>query len=63
MATPKSKKRPAKTQAKKGKAGEKSFFMLLRQWCLPLFFLFLIGFSLAATFYIIFLHTPSKPIF
>ena len=37
--------------------------MILRQFSLPLFLFFLIGVSLAATFYIIFLHTPSKPLF
>jgi len=63
MPTPKRKKHPAGKRAKKRKAGGKSFFILFRQWGLPLFFVFLIGFSLAATFYIIFLHTPSKPIF
>jgi len=63
MALKKNKNRPAGKRAGKNKGRKQSFFMLLRQWTLPLFFLFLIGFSLAATFYIIFLHTPSSPIF
>ena len=63
MVKKKKKKAPAKKRARKSKAGKKSFFMLLRQWSLPLFLLFLIGFSLAATFYLIFLHTPTKPLF
>jgi len=63
MATKKIKKRPAQKRTRKSKIRKKGFFMLLRQWTLPLFFLFLIGFSMAATFYIIFLHAPSKPIF
>ena len=36
---------------------------LLRHWSLPLFLIFLLCFSLAATFYVIFLHPPSKPLF
>jgi hypothetical protein len=63
MVTKKKKKVPAKKRPRKSKTSKRSFFMLLRQWSLPLFLLFLIGFSLAATFYLIFLHTPSKPLF
>jgi hypothetical protein len=63
MASPKSKKRSAGKRAGKNKGGKQKIFMLLRQWTLPLFFLFLIVFSMAATFYIIFLHTPSSPVF
>ncbi len=37
--------------------------MMLRQWSLPLFLLLLISFSLAATFYLVFLHTPATPLF
>jgi hypothetical protein len=56
-------KKPAKKQKKKTRAHKKSFFVMLRQWSLPLFLLLLISFSLAATFYLIFLHTPSTPLF
>jgi hypothetical protein len=57
------KKKPAKKQKKKTGPHKKSFFVMLRQWSLPLFLLLLISFSLAATFYLIFLHTPSTPLF
>ena len=63
MAIKRKKTGPARKKARKGKTGKKGLFMVLRQWSLPLFLLILIGFSLAATFYIIFLHTPTKPIF
>jgi hypothetical protein len=63
MTTQRKKKKPAKKRAKKRKTPKISFFTIVRQWSLPLFLLLLIGFSLAATFYIIFLHTPSKPLF
>ena len=57
------KKKPAKKQKKKSGSQRKKFFAMLRQWSLPLFLLLLIGFSLAATFYLIFLHTPATPLF
>jgi len=63
MATQRKKKKPIKKRAKKSKAKKLSFLKVFRQWSLPVFLLFLIVFSLAATFYIIFLHAPSKPIF
>jgi hypothetical protein len=63
MPTKGKKKKPAKRQKKKRRVQTKSFFVLLRQWSLPLFLLLLIGFSLAATFYLIFLHTPATPLF
>jgi len=63
MVTKKNKKEPVKKRARKSKAKKRSFFMIFRQWSMPLFLLFLVGISLAATFYIIFLHTPSKPLF
>jgi len=63
MTTQKKKKKPPKKRAKKSKTSKISFFTIARQWSLPLFLFLLIGFSLAATFYIIFLHTPSKPLF
>ncbi len=36
---------------------------MLRRWSLPIFLLMLICVSLAATFYLIFLHTPATPLF
>ncbi len=63
MAIQKKKKKPAKKRAAKSKANKLSVFKILRLWTLPLFLLILVGFSLAATFYIIFLHTPSMPLF
>jgi hypothetical protein len=63
MVTKRKKRGPVKKGVKKNRARKKSFFMILRQWSLPFFLLFLIGLSLAATFYIIFLHPPSKPLF
>jgi len=54
---------PVKKRARKSRTEKRNFFMILRQLSLPLFLFFLIGVSLAATFYIIFLHTPSKPLF
>jgi cell division septal protein FtsQ len=63
MAQKKTNKRPARKRAAKSKSRKPNLFMLLRQWSLPFFLLFLIVFSMAATFYIIFLHTPSRPLF
>ena len=57
------KKKPAKKKRPRSKKQKKGFFMLLRQWSLPLFLFLLVCISLAATFYIVFLHTPSKPYF
>jgi hypothetical protein len=61
--TTKNKKRPAKKRARKRKAKKRSFLAVFRQWSFPLILMLLVGFSLAATFYIIFLHTPTKPLF
>jgi cell division septal protein FtsQ len=63
MATKGTKKKPAKKRKRKNRTPKRSFFVMLRQWSLPLFLLFLMGFSLAAAFYLIFLHTPSTPLF
>lgn len=63
MAAKENKKKPVKKRKGKGRTSKRSFFSLLRQWSLPLFLLLLIGFSLAATFYLVFLHTPATPIF
>ena len=40
-----------------------TIFALLRRWSLPFFLLVLVGISIAATFYIVFLHAPSTPFF
>lgn len=50
------KKNPPKSSPK----NKKNVFAGLRQLFLPLLLLLLISLSLAATFYIIFLHTPPK---
>jgi len=63
MVTKGNKKKPAKKRKGKSRTHKKSFFVMLRQWSLPLFLLLLISFSLAATFYLIFLHIPSTPLF
>jgi hypothetical protein len=63
MTTQRKKKKPAKKRPRKTKAKKVSFVKMFRQWSFPLFLLLLVGISLAATFYIIFLHTPSKPLF
>jgi cell division septal protein FtsQ len=64
MATKRKTKKPAKKKKKKKSRKQKrSFFMILRQLSLPIFLFLLICLSLAATFYLIFLHTPSTPLF
>ena len=64
MATKGKTKKPVKKKKKtKRRKQKRSFIMMLRQWALPLFLFMLICFSLAATFYLIFLHTPSTPLF
>jgi len=60
-------KRKKSGSAKKRKQGKnisgKTLSMILRRWTLPFFLLFLVGISLAAMFYIIFLHSPATPLF
>jgi cell division septal protein FtsQ len=63
MTTKGKKKKSAKKRKRKSRKQNRSFFMMLRQWSLPLFLLLLISFSLAATFYLVFLHTPATPLF
>jgi hypothetical protein len=63
MTTRGNKKKPA--AKRKGKRGnpKKRVTVLLRQWSLPLVLLVFVCFSLAAAFYLIFLHTPATPVF
>jgi len=63
MVTKGVKKKAAKKRRPKSRKQKKSLFRVLRQWSLPLFLFFLVCISLAATFYIIFLHAPSQPLF
>jgi hypothetical protein len=49
-----------KNPRKRSPKNKKNVFAGLRQLFLPLLLLLLISLSLAATFYIIFLHTPPK---
>jgi len=63
MATKGNKKKPAKKRPGKSRKQKRSLLVMLRQWSLPLFLLLLMSFSLAATFYLIFLHTPATPLF
>ena len=56
------KKQPRK-RAQKRRARNKNVFVVLRQLLFPVLLLLLVSLSLAATFYIIFLHTPPKPLF
>jgi hypothetical protein len=57
------KKNPVKKPGRKNRKKTKSGWQLIRPWLLPLFLFLLISFSLAATFYIIFLRPASKPLF
>jgi cell division septal protein FtsQ len=63
MPTKGKKKKSAKKRKRKSRKQNRSFFMMLRQWSLPLFLLLLVTLSLAATFYLVFLHTPATPLF
>lgn len=63
MATKGTKKKPAAKRKGKSRKQQKGLVAVLRRWALPLFLLMLIGISLAATFYLIFLHTPATPLF
>jgi hypothetical protein len=63
MALKKNKKKPAKKRKAKRRKYKRGFWGLLRQWSLPLVLLLIISVSLAATFYLVFLHIPSPPLF
>jgi hypothetical protein len=56
------KRKPARKRGKKSRAKNKNLFMGLSQLLLPILLLLFVTLSLAATFYIIFLHTPAKPL-
>jgi len=63
MPTKGKKKKSAKKRKKRSRKQNRSMFVMLRQWSLPLFLLLLISFTLAATFYLVFLHTPATSLF
>jgi len=63
MAAKGTRKKTVQKRKGKKKPQKRGLLALLRQWALPLFLLLLIGFSLAATFYLVFLHTPATPLF
>jgi cytoskeletal protein RodZ len=63
MATKRNKKKPAKKRPRKKGKQKRSLPVMLRQWSLPLFLLLVMSFSLAAAFYLIFLHIPAAPLF
>ena len=63
MAAKGNKKKFVKKRKAKRKTQKKGFLLMMRQWTLPLFLLLFICISLAATFYLVFLHTPSTPLF
>jgi len=63
MAAKKNKTRSVKKRKRKRKKNKKSLLSLLRQWFMPFFLFLIIGISLAAAFYMIFLHTPATPLF
>jgi hypothetical protein len=52
MPTKGKKKKSAKKRKKRSRKQNRSMFVMLRQWSLPLFLLLLISFTLAATFYL-----------
>jgi len=54
---------PAKKTRRKSKKKKQSSWQKIRPWLMPLFLFLLISFSLAATFYIIFLRPASMPLF
>jgi hypothetical protein len=59
------KKKKTAPKKRKGKRNKKktSALTFFRQWSLPFCIFLLVSISLAAAFYIIFLHTPTKPLF
>ncbi|MDX1777070.1 MAG: hypothetical protein R3297_10845 [Desulfobulbales bacterium] len=59
----KRKKTAKKRKRQSSRKRNRSFSTLLRQWFMPLSLLLFIFFSLAATFYLVFLHTPATPLF
>jgi len=63
MPTKAKNKKTAGSRGKKNREKNKSFLIVLRKMFLPLLLLLLIFLSLAAAFYTIFLHTPTKPLF
>jgi len=63
MASRRNKKKSVKKRKAKRKTQKKDFLLMMRLWTLPLFLLLFICISLAATFYLVFLHTPSTPLF
>jgi uncharacterized membrane protein YadS len=63
MASKGNKKKSVKKRKAKRKKQKNGFLLMMRQWTLPLFVLLFICISLAATFYLVFLHTPSTPLF
>jgi hypothetical protein len=63
MTIQKKTRKPSKTQKRKSRREKGSFILLMRQWFLPLLLLLLVCFSLAATFYLIFLHIPATPVY
>jgi len=63
MASKRNKKKSVKKRKAKRKTQKQGFLLMIRQWTLPLFLLLFICISLAATFYLIFLHMPSTPLF
>ena len=62
MAEPR-KKRPAAKRKNAGKKGKNKVPGLLRRWTLPLMLLLLLCFSLAASFYLVFLYIPPPPVY
>jgi len=63
MASKRNKKKSVKKRKAKRETQKQGFLLMMRQWTLPLFLLLFICISLAATFYLIFLHMPSTPLF
>jgi len=57
------KRKPARKRSKKSRAKYRNLLLGLGQLLLPVMLLLFVTLSLAAAFYIIFLHTPAKPIF
>jgi len=57
------KKPPAKKTRRKSRTKKQSGWQRIRPWLMPLFLFMLVSFSLAATFYIIFLRPASMPLF
>jgi len=63
MAQKRKKSGPAKKRKPGKNTAGKTLSVILRRWTLPLILLFIVGISLSAMFYIIFLHSPATPLF